>query len=106
VVTEKAGGSQLPDDPASKLLIAVRAHGNAAEYVPVLIMLFLLVGARNPGWAAIVLIVAATVARVLHAFGMLSSRTLAVPTKAREFGAGGTYLFGLGLVVAAVASLW
>lgn len=106
VVTGKAGGSQLPDDPASKLLIAVRAHGNAAEYVPVLIVLFLLVGARNPGWAAIGLIVAATGARVLHAFGMLSSRTLAIPTKAREFGAGGTYLFGLGLVAAAVASLW
>jgi uncharacterized protein len=105
VVAGKAGGSQFPDDPASRLLIAVRAHGNAAEYIPVLIVLFLLVAVRTPGWAATALIVAATVARVLHAYGMLSSRTLAVPTKLREFGAGGTYLFGLALVVVAVASL-
>ena len=34
VLTGKVGGSQLPQDPTSKLFIAVRAHGNAAEYVP------------------------------------------------------------------------
>ena len=32
-VTAKAGGSQFPSDPASRLLIAIRAHGNAAEYI-------------------------------------------------------------------------
>ena len=58
VVTGNAGGSQLPQDPASKLFIAVRAHGNAAEYVPILVVLFLLVGARSPGWLAIPLIIA------------------------------------------------
>ena len=105
VVTGKAGGSQLPQDPASKLFIAVRAHGNAAEYVPILVVLFLLVGARSPGWLAIPLIIAATLARLLHAYGMLTSRTLAAPTKAREIGAGGTYLVGLGLAVAAITSL-
>lgn len=105
VVTGNAGGSQLPDDPASKLLIAIRAHGNAAEYIPVLIVLFLLVGARSPAWVAISLIVAATAARILHAYGMLSSRNLGEPTKAREFGAGATYLFGVGLVVAAILSV-
>ena len=57
VVTGKAGGSQLPDDPANRLLIAVRAHGNATEYIPVLVVLFLLVGARSPAWVAIPLIV-------------------------------------------------
>jgi uncharacterized membrane protein YecN with MAPEG domain len=98
VVTGKAGGSQLPQDPASKLFIAVRAHGNA-------VVLFLLVGARSPGWLAIPLIIAATLARLLHAYGMLTSRTLAAPTKAREIGAGGTYLVGLGLAVAAITSL-
>ena len=40
--TAKAGGSQLPTDPASPLLIAIRAHGNAAEYIPTFIVLFLL----------------------------------------------------------------
>lgn len=101
VVTGKAHGSQQPVDPASPLLIAVRAHGNAAEYVPVLIVLFLLVGARSPGWVAVPLIIAATVARLLHAYGMLSSSSLAAPTTLREVGAGATYLSGVGLAVAA-----
>ena len=37
-LTAKAGGPQLPTDPASRLLIAIRAHGNASEYVPTLIV--------------------------------------------------------------------
>jgi uncharacterized protein len=32
-VIAKAGGSQFPNDPASRLVIAIRAHGNAAEYI-------------------------------------------------------------------------
>jgi uncharacterized protein len=104
-LTGKAGGSQLPQDPTSRLLIAVRAHGNAAEYVPILVVLFLLVGARSPAWLAIPLIMAATLARLLHAYGMLTSRSLAMPTKAREIGAGATYFVGLSLAVAAITSL-
>jgi uncharacterized protein len=104
-LTGKVGGSQLPQDPTSRLLIAVRAHGNAAEYVPVLAVLFLLVGARSPAWLAIPLIIAATLARLLHAYGMLTSRSLASPTKAREIGAGATYVVGLGLATAAIMSL-
>ena len=105
VITGKAGGDQQPRDPASKLLIAVRAHGNAAEYVPVLVVLFLLVGYRSPAWVAIPLIIAATAARLLHAYGMLSTASLATPGKSREVGAVGTYLTGIALAVAAVASL-
>jgi uncharacterized protein len=104
VVTGKAHGSQLPDDPASKLLIAIRAHGNAAEYVPVLIALFLIAGARSPAWVAIPLILTATAARLLHAFGMLTSRSLAAPTLAREVGAAATYLLGVGLALAAIVA--
>ena len=66
-VTAKAGGSQFPNDPASPLLIAIRAHGNAAEYIPALIVLFLLVGARSPVAVAIPLIAGATAARLVHA---------------------------------------
>ncbi|HEY1322257.1 MAG TPA: MAPEG family protein [Streptosporangiaceae bacterium] len=104
-VTAKAGGSQLPGDPASRLLIAIRAHGNAAEYIPVLIVLFLLVGARSPAAVAIPLIIGATAARAVHAYGMLSAPSLAVQTKARLAGAAGTYLLGVGLAVAAAFSL-
>jgi hypothetical protein len=105
-VTAKAGGSQFPDDPASPLLIAIRAHGNAAEYIPALIVLFLLVGARSPAAVAIPLIAAATAARLVHAYGLLTAPSMAVTTKGRLAGAMGTYLSGVGLAVAAAFSLW
>src|SRR5215813_10425517 len=98
-VTAKAGGSQMPTDPASPLLIAIRAHGNAAEYIPVLIVLFLLVGARTHAWVAIPLIVGATVARLAHAYGMLTTPSLAAEAPMRLVGAIGTYLFGIALAV-------
>ena len=104
-VTGKTGGSQFPSDPASPLLKAIRAHGNAAEYVPTLIVLFLLVGARSPADVAIPLIAGATAARLVHAYSLLTSPSLAAPTGARWIGGMGTYLFGIGLAVAAVASL-
>lgn len=104
-MTAKAGGPQFPSDPASRLLIAIRAHGNAAEYIPVLIVLFLLVGARSPAVVAIPLIIGSTAARVAHAYGLLTAPSLAVQTKARLAGAAGTYLLGVGLAVAAAFSL-
>jgi uncharacterized protein len=100
-VTGKAGGSQFPNDPASPLLIAIRAHGNAAEYIPALIVLFLLVGARTPAAEAVPLIVGATAARVVHAYGLLTAPSMAAETKARLIGAIGTYVFGVALAVAA-----
>jgi uncharacterized membrane protein YecN with MAPEG domain len=104
-VTAKAGGSQMPSDPASPLLIAQRAHGNAIEYVPTLIVLFLLVGARGPAAVAVPLIVGATLSRVLHAYGMLTARSLAAEGKVRFAGAFGTYAFGVALAIAVAASL-
>ena len=104
-VTGKAGGSQFPNDPASGLFKAIRAHGNAAEYVPTLIVLFLLVGARSPAAVAIPLIAGATTARLVHAYGLITSPSLAMPTTSRLIGALGTYLFGIGLAVAAAFSL-
>jgi uncharacterized membrane protein YecN with MAPEG domain len=104
-VQAKAGGPQMPTDPTDRLLIAIRAHGNATEYVPTLIVLFLLVAARTPGWVAVPLVVGATVARLLHAFAMLSAPSLATESRWRLSGAIGTYLFGVALAVAAAVSL-
>jgi uncharacterized protein len=104
-MTWKTGGSQFPDDPASGLFKAIRAHGNAAEYVPTLIVLFLLVGARSPAAVAAPLIAGATIARLVIAYGLLTSPSLATPTTSRLIGAVGTYLFGIGLAVAAAFSL-
>ncbi len=104
-VTAKQGGSQMPVDPSSPLLRAIRAHGNASEYVPALLVLILLVGLRSPVWVAVPLIIGATVGRLLHAYGMLTSHSLAERSRWRETGAGFTYLFGVGLAVAVAVSL-
>lgn len=104
-VTAKSGGSQMPTDPASPLLIAMRAHGNATEYIPTLIVLFLLVGARTPAALAIPLIVGATAARVVHAVAMLSAKSLAAESPTRLVAAMGTFLFGVALALAAAFSL-
>lgn len=104
-VTAKAGGNQAPTDPADPLLIAQRAHGNAAEYVPTLIVLFLLVGMADLGWVGAVLVVGATVARLLHAVGMLTAHSLAEESLVRMAGAMGTYLFGVALAVAAAVAV-
>jgi uncharacterized protein len=104
-VVGKAGGSQLPTDPTDRLFIAIRAHGNAAEYVPTLIVLFLLVAARVPAWWTAALIVAATVARLAHAAGMLTSGNLAKESAPRMIGAVGTYVFGTALAVVLLVSL-
>jgi uncharacterized protein len=104
-VTGKAGGSQLPTDPASPLLIAIRAHGNATEYIPTMIVLFLLVGARSPAGVAIPLIIGGTFARLTHAYGMVTASSLAAENKLRFGGALGTYVSGIGLAIAAVFTL-
>ena len=103
-VTAKAGGSQFRT-MRHRLLIAIRAHGNAAEYIPALIVLFLLVGARSPAAVAIPLITGATAARVVHAYGLLTAPSMAVQSKARLAGAAGTYFLGVALAVAAALSL-
>ncbi len=104
-VTGKTGGSQFPDDPASGLLKAIRAHGNAAEYVPTLIVLFLVAGARSPAAVAVPLIAGATIARLVTAYALLTTPSLATPTRSRLIGGVGTYLFGIALAVAAAVSL-
>jgi uncharacterized membrane protein YecN with MAPEG domain len=95
-------GNQMPTDPADRMFIAQRAHGNAAEYVPTLCVLLLVCGTLSDGWWVDVLAVAAVVARLSHAVGMLTSRTLATHGPLRDIGALGTYVTGIALAVTAV----
>ena len=53
----------MPTDPADRLFIAQRAHGNAAEYVPTLIVLLLVCATLTDGWWLEALAVAAVVSR-------------------------------------------
>ena len=86
------------EDPSGPLNKAVRAHGNAAEYVPVFLALFLYFSLSAPAsWIAWV-VVLVTVCRVLHAAGMLMTKSFnAPPHPLRGIGAGGTYLGGFAL---------
>lgn len=98
----KTGESQAPSDPADTLLKAVRAHGNASEYVPTIAILMLIIGARGAAAWTVALMICATAARLLHAYGMLTTESLAKETLPRVVGATGTYVFGIALAVAAL----
>jgi uncharacterized protein len=94
-----ATGTQMPTDPADRLLIAQRAHGNAAEYAPMLAVLLVVASVQTDGWWVPALAVVAVLARLLHAVGMLRSTTLATHGPLRDAGAMGTYLVGIALSV-------
>ncbi|WP_392541920.1 MAPEG family protein [Oryzobacter telluris] len=97
-------GNQMPTDPADRMFIAIRAHGNATEYVPTLIVLLLVCDVLADGWWVAALAVAAFVSRLLHAVGMLTSATLASHGPLRDIGAMGTYVTGVALGVTAIVA--
>lgn len=86
-----------PTDPLYKL---VRAHGNAAEYAPMLGLLIFVAGTRDPGAWLQATFFAAVVSRWLHAAGMVFCASLDRPHALRAAGAVGTYLTGLVLAIA------
>ncbi len=88
-------------DPADPMYKMVRAHGNATEYAPMLAVLMLLIGARDPATWMLWVMWIVTASRYLHAAGMIFSPTLAKPHPLRFIGALGTYLGGLALCIAA-----
>jgi uncharacterized membrane protein YecN with MAPEG domain len=99
------GGDQASTDPADTLFVAVRAHGNAAEYVPTLAVLLVVTSLVTDGWWLDTLAVAAVVARFLHAFGLLASGNLAKRSPVKEAGALLTYLTGAALGVTAIVAI-
>jgi uncharacterized protein len=98
-------GNQMPTDPTDRMFIAQRAHGNAAEYVPTLIGLIIVCSTLTDGWWLDTLSIVAAGARVTHAFGMLTSKSLAAHGPVRDGGAALTYLSGVALGVTAIVSL-
>lgn len=96
---------QYASDPTSPLFRAVRAHANTAEYVPMLVVLMLLVQAREPSTAADIACVVATTARFVFAAALLASTTLEKPTLGRSVGASLTFIAGLALAIMAGATL-
>ena len=92
-------------DPEDRLHKLVRAHANAGEYAPMMAVLILLVGARQPAGWMVGTFVVATACRYVHAAGMITCETLAKANPLRFVGALGTYVTGLALVAAALVRL-
>jgi uncharacterized membrane protein YecN with MAPEG domain len=91
------------DDPADPLYRWVRAHGNTAEFAPMLAVLFFVVGWRGSSPWVNWVIALATLSRYLIAAGIVSS-TLARPNPLRFAGALGTYVCGLILSIYLLAT--
>ena len=103
--TSKARGKaehQMPTTTDDPLFVAMRAHGNAAENIPMLAVLFLLVGSRDPAiWMEVVMVVA-TVARFGHALGVIRTADMAKEAPLRLVSAVLTPLAGFALAAAAL----
>jgi uncharacterized membrane protein YecN with MAPEG domain len=89
-------------DPTDPLYKAVRAHGNAAEYAPMMALLILYLGTRSPGGWLTALFIVAVASRYLHAAGMIRCESLDRPDPLRFAGALGTYVTGLILAITAL----
>lgn len=94
--------SQLPTELDDPLFVAQRAHGNAAEYVPLLAVLMLLVGSRHPAGWMIGVFYLVTAGRFLHAFALIRTGDMGRATLLRHISSGTTYYGGLALAVAAL----
>lgn len=92
-------------DPTDRLYKMIRAHGNTTEYAPMLAVLILFLGSRDPATWVLWVMWIATVSRYLIAVGIIVSPTLDKPHPLRFVGALGTYLTGIVLSVLAVLSM-
>lgn len=91
----KLGG--IPLDETSRLFRLIRAHGNAAEYVPTAIAIALYCAATGDEPLVVILIAALTLARFVHAFALIGGRDMNRFSVARFVGGMGTYVAGIGL---------
>lgn len=98
-------GGMVPHDPADPLFKAIRAHGNTAEYAPMLAVLMLYLGVHGPSLWIVWTMIIVTACRYLIAIGILICPTLDRPYPMRFVGALGTYVGGLILSVAALATI-
>jgi uncharacterized membrane protein YecN with MAPEG domain len=101
----KSGEPQMSTDPADRLFIAQRAHGNASEYVPSLIGLLIVCSTLTDSWWLNAVAIVATAARYVHAYALLSSATLASHGPLRDSGAIFTYLSGVALGITALVTM-
>ena len=87
-------------DPSGPLNRSIRAHGNAAEYIPLFVLLFLYFGfAGAASWIRWVIVVI-TICRLVHPLSLYMSADLNKAQPLRFLSSVGTYAGGLTLGVA------
>lgn len=88
------------DQGKHDLVGAIRAHGNAAEFVPIFLLLFLVWELQGASDNALMITGGLFVAaRFAHAFGMIT-----VHKAARQFSAAASYLIPFGLAVVVICN--
>lgn len=95
----------IPSDPSDPLFKAIRAHGNTAEYAPMLAVLMLYLGVHAPPTWILWTMIGVTACRYLIAIGILAGPTLDKPYPLRFVGALGTYVGGVILSIAALTTI-
>jgi len=75
----------------AQLTQAIRAHGNASEYIPLIVALLLYLNSAAPSTLVSVIAVVATLSRILHAAAMLITLRVTTRHRLRFIGALGTY---------------
>ena len=90
---------KYPSVTEAEVTKAIRAHGNASEYVPLFIALFVFLSFSAPSVVVKSVAVLATASRILHAAGMLRMASISERHPFKFYGALGTYisLFALGV---------
>lgn len=80
---------------------AIRAHGNASEYIPLFVAVLLYLNMGNPSSYIGVIAITALASRAMHAAGMFLIPTVNERHPLRFVGALGTYfcLFALGIAL-------
>lgn len=101
--TETLTGSS--GDPTDALHKLTRAHGNTAEFAPMLAILMYALGTTSPAFWVLCCMGVATASRYLIVTGLILSSTMNEAHPLRFIGALGTYLSGFGLCVALLLSL-
>jgi uncharacterized membrane protein YecN with MAPEG domain len=93
-------------DPTDRLYRLVRAHGNTAEYAPLLCLIMLLAAQRDTASWIVVVSATVTASRYSQVIGMLVGPSLDSPPNGfRVLGTLGTYLGGAALCLAILCSL-
>ena len=84
----------------AQLTKAIRAHGNASEYIPLFIAAFLYLSTSGSDGLLSVIAVLATVSRFAHAAGMFRIANVSERHPLRYYGALGTYVCLFAVAVA------